>query len=51
MTGGGDCPWLNALIRAVVRRMSKEADWEVLGSIEAFNGLLRDPMEIIELTP
>jgi ATP-dependent phosphofructokinase / diphosphate-dependent phosphofructokinase len=51
MTGGGDCPGLNAVIRAVVRRMSKEADWEVLGSIEAFNGLLRDPMEIIELTP
>lgn len=45
-TGGGDCPGLNAVIRAVVKRMSFEPDWEVLGSIEAFNGILRDPMEI-----
>lgn len=45
-TGGGDCPGLNAVIRAVVKRLSMETDWEVLGSIEAFNGILRDPMEI-----
>ncbi|MFM7467965.1 MAG: 6-phosphofructokinase [Vampirovibrionales bacterium] len=51
MTGGGDCPGLNAVIRAVVNRFSQEADWEVIGSIEAFNGLLRDPMELVTLTP
>lgn len=48
-TGGGDCPGLNAVIRAVVHRASKEPDWEVLGSIQAFNGVLWTPMEIIEL--
>ncbi len=48
-TGGGDCPGLNAVIRAVVHRASKEPDWEVLGSIQAFNGVLNEPMEIVEL--
>ncbi len=49
MTGGGDCPGLNAVIRAIVRRAEQEEDWEVLGSIEAFNGILRDPMEVVLL--
>lgn len=48
-TGGGDCPGLNAVIRAVVHRASQERDWEVLGSIQAFNGVLWTPMEIVEL--
>ncbi|HNX02889.1 MAG TPA: ATP-dependent 6-phosphofructokinase [Candidatus Cloacimonas sp.] len=50
-TGGGDCPGLNAVIRAIVKRASLEHNWEVLGSIDAFNGVLRDPMHIVELTP
>ncbi len=50
MTGGGDCPGLNAVIRAVVKRMESEKDWEVLGSIEAFNGILRDPPQVVRLT-
>lgn len=50
MTGGGDCPGLNAVIRAVVKRMEPEKDWEVLGSIEAFNGILRDPPQVVRLT-
>lgn len=49
MTGGGDCPGLNAVIRAIVRRTEQEDDWEVVGSIEAFNGLLRDPEEVVLL--
>ena len=40
-TGGGDCPGLNAVIRAIVKRAEQEKDWEVLGSIQAFNGVLR----------
>ena len=48
-TGGGDCPGLNAVIRAIVKRASKEEDWEVLGSREAFNGLLREPQEVMVL--
>jgi 6-phosphofructokinase 1 len=48
-TGGGDCPGLNAVIRAIVHRASQEKDWEVLGSIQAFNGVLREPKEIVVL--
>ncbi len=48
-TGGGDCPGLNAVIRAIVKRAGQEADWEVIGSIEAYNGLLKDPMELVTL--
>lgn len=45
-TGGGDCPGLNAVIRAIVKRAGMESDWEVIGSIESFNGILREPTEI-----
>lgn len=49
VTGGGDCPGLNAVIRAIAKRASKETDWEIIGSRAAFNGILHDPMEIVEL--
>jgi len=45
-TAGGDCPGLNAVIRAIVKRASQESDWEVIGSIQAFNGILWEPTEI-----
>lgn len=49
VTGGGDCPGLNAVIRAVVKRASKEKDWEVIGSIQSYDGILQDELEIIPL--
>lgn len=48
LTGGGDCPGLNAVIRAIVKR-AKQYDWSVLGSVEAFLGVMKDPQEIIKL--
>lgn len=45
-TSGGDCPGLNAVIRGVVKRAAQEGDWEVLGSIQAYNGILWEPSEI-----
>lgn len=51
LTGGGDCPGLNAVIRGIAKRARQEEGWEVYGSIEAFNGVFRDPQEIIKLTP
>ena len=48
VNGGGDCPGLNAVIRAVYKR-AKKAKWEVIGSREAYNGVLTDPMEVIKL--
>lgn len=49
-TGGGDCPGLNAVIRGIVKRAAT-TDYEIWGSIEAFQGILKDPAEIIHLTP
>ncbi len=39
-TGGGDCPGLNAVIRAIVKRASQTEDWEVIGSMQSFDGIL-----------
>lgn len=50
LTGGGDCPGLNAVIRAVAKRARKEKNWEIYGSIEAFNGVLNEPQELVRLT-
>jgi len=50
LTGGGDCPGLNAVIRGIVKRASLTDDWEVWGSLEAFNGILNDKTELIKLT-
>jgi phosphofructokinase-like protein len=49
VTGGGDCPGLNAVIRAIVKRASQEKNWEVVGSITSFDGLLKEPTEVIIL--
>lgn len=50
LTGGGDCPGLNAVIRGIVKSANKEGIWEVWGSVEAFNGLTREPAELIKMT-
>lgn len=39
LTGGGDCPGLNAVIRAVVRACS-ELGWEIFGFHDGYEGLL-----------
>jgi ATP-dependent phosphofructokinase / diphosphate-dependent phosphofructokinase len=39
VTGGGDCPGLNAVIRAVVKAAVLR-QWEVLGIIGGYEGLL-----------
>ena len=46
LTGGGDCPGLNAVIRSIVRSSERTDDWEVIGSIRSFDGVLNEPMEI-----
>lgn len=38
LTGGGDCPGLNAAIRAVVRRSQKEHGSDVVGYLEGWRG-------------
>jgi 6-phosphofructokinase 1 len=41
LTGGGDCPGLNAVIRGIVRR-SNSYGYEVMGLRNGWNGLLDD---------
>lgn len=42
LTGGGDCPGLNAVIRAVVRRSVKDHNSEVVGFLEGWRGPLEN---------
>ena len=53
LTGGGDCPGLNAVIRAVVMRITK-AGGSCLGIHEGWRGLVRNlgsPLAVDSLTP
>ncbi len=47
LTGGGDCPGLNAVIRAVVRKAEKNGD-RVLGFRDAWKGFLAN--DYVQLT-
>ncbi|MFC1475533.1 6-phosphofructokinase [Candidatus Zixiibacteriota bacterium] len=40
LTGGGDCPGLNAVLRAVVKTAIINYSWEIIGIDEGFEGLL-----------
>ncbi|HKJ04436.1 MAG TPA: ATP-dependent 6-phosphofructokinase [Geopsychrobacteraceae bacterium] len=40
LTGGGDCPGLNAVIRAVVRTAIRRYGWRVIGIEDGFEGLV-----------
>ena len=48
LTGGGDCPGLNAVIRAVVRKGSVDHGDEFFGFLDAWDGVLEK--RFIELT-
>ncbi|MBC7661483.1 MAG: ATP-dependent 6-phosphofructokinase [Chitinophagaceae bacterium] len=45
-TGGGDCPGLNSVIRAIVRYASATLGHEVVGIEDSFNGLMVRPYKI-----
>jgi len=42
LTGGGDCPGLNAVIRAVAKKLILEKDMEVIGFKDGYDGLVRN---------
>ena len=42
LTAGGDCPGLNAVIRAVVSRTTEHHDAEVVGILNGWEGLMED---------
>lgn len=43
LTGGGDCPGLNAVIRGVVRAAILQRGWRVIGIEDGFEGLVEGP--------
>ena len=49
LTGGGDCPGLNAVIRAVVRKGVERHGHAILGFRNGYRGLLEG--SVMELTP
>lgn len=49
LTGGGDCPGLNAVIRAVFKAATIEHNWTVLGIPDGYDGLIR-PERVRPLT-
>lgn len=40
LTGGGDCPGLNAVIRGAVKSAIIRHGWQVIGIEDGFDGLL-----------
>jgi len=42
LTGGGDCPGLNAAIRAVAKTAILDYDWNVIGIMDGFYGLMNN---------
>ena len=50
LTAGGDCPGLNAVIRAVVKTAVLTYGWEVVGIKDGFDGLIGDEASTVALT-
>jgi phosphofructokinase-like protein len=50
LTGGGDCPGLNAVIRAVVRKGVFHYEDEFVGFMEGWRGLLEDKTMALDLS-
>lgn len=50
LTGGGDCPGLNAVIRAVVRKGTFHYEDEFVGFVEGWRGVLEDKTMELDLS-
>ncbi|MGR3311489.1 MAG: 6-phosphofructokinase [Candidatus Brocadiales bacterium] len=49
LTSGGDCPGLNAVIRAVVKKSILDYGYEVIGILEGWHGLIEGLTERLDL--
>jgi len=49
LTSGGDCPGLNAVIRAVVRVVERRYEGTVFGFKDAWRGVLEDDWELLSV--
>ena len=50
LTSGGDCGGLNAVVRAATLRAINEYQWKVFGIRDGTLGLLKNPLDVLELT-
>lgn len=48
LTGGGDCPGLNAVIRAVAKKAMHEYGMEVIGIIDGYEGLINNKHKVLK---
>lgn len=42
LTGGGDCPGINAVIRAVTKKAIIDYDMEIIGVLDGYHGLVKN---------
>lgn len=49
LTGGGDCPGLNAVIRAIVKTAEHDYDMEVVGFLDGYEGLIENRYRNLDL--
>ena len=49
LTGGGDCPGLNATIRAVVRKGIKDYNYKMYGILEGWKGLINGNIKELDM--
>ncbi|MBN1504470.1 MAG: ATP-dependent 6-phosphofructokinase [Candidatus Eisenbacteria bacterium] len=47
LTGGGDCPGINAVIRAVTKKAILEHDMQVIGVQDGYDGLVADSHRVL----
>ena len=50
LSGGGDCPGINAVIRAVARKAMLEDDAEIIGIEDGYEGLVNNKYRKLELS-
>ncbi len=50
LTGGGDCPGLNAVIRAVVKSAIIDYGYEVIGFEDGFKGLVENSYRVMDVS-
>jgi len=48
LTGGGDCPGLNAVIRAIVRKSISHYNYEIIGFLKGWLGMLEMEYEVLD---
>lgn len=51
LVSGGDCPGLNATVRAIVHHATKTFNWQVVGFQRGYWGVWVRPLQTIDLTP